>query len=99
VAKDIFERLKEGRPPQEPAPPPTPLPTPPAARILLDWLQNTWTKPTIRARDIYRHGPNPVRERERALEAAEILTRRGWLIPLTAKRRDVKRWQITIGPV
>ena len=99
AAKDIFERLKEGRPPQEPTPPPTPLPTPPEVRILLDWLQHTWTKPTICTRDIYRYRPNVAQDRERALESAEILVKRGWLIPLKAHRHDRKRWQITIGPV
>ena len=99
TAKDIFERLKEGRPPQEPTPPPTPLPTPPEALRLLDWLQHNWTQPTICARDIYRHGPSPLRDdRKSALEAAEILEKRGWLIPLKAHRHDRKRWQITIGP-
>ena len=45
AGKDIFERLREGRSPQEPPPPPTPLPTPPGAvRALLDWLQNTWSQ-------------------------------------------------------
>jgi hypothetical protein len=94
----LFERLDKGRPQQEPTPEPTPLPTPPAARELLTWLQHTWTQPTIRARDIYRHGPSPVRDRDSALNAAEILEKRGWLLPLRADRRDVKRWQITIGP-
>jgi hypothetical protein len=97
AAKNIFEKLKEGRPPQ--APTPTPLPTPPAVLELLDWLQHTWKQPDIRARDIYRHGPPCTRNRENALQAAETLVKRGWLIPLKAKRRDVKKWQITIGPV
>ena len=95
----LFERLAATRPPQEPTPPPTPLPTPPAARILHDWLQHTWTKPTICTRDIYRYRPNVAQDRERALELAEILVKRGWLIPLKAHRHDRKRWQITIGPV
>ena len=99
VAKDIFERLAEGRPPQEPTPPPTPLPTPPAALRLLNWLQHDWNQPTICARDIYRHAPRPLRDdRKSALEAAEILEKRGWFIPLKAHRHDRKRWQITIGP-
>jgi hypothetical protein len=92
----LFERLAQGRPPQEP----TPLPTPLAAGRLLDWLQNTWDKPTICARDIYRHGPRPVREdRERALEIAEILVRRGWLTPVEAHRHDRKVWRIAVEPL
>jgi hypothetical protein len=98
TAKDIFERLKEGRPPQAPTPPPTPLPTPPEALRLLDWLQHNWGQPTICVRDIHRQGPTPIRDRKSALEAAEILEKRGWLIPLKAHRYDRKRWQITIGP-
>ena len=95
---NLFERLSAGRPQQEPAPLATPLATPPAVLELLNWLQHRWDKPTIRARDIYRYGPHRNRGRESALEFAEILVKRGWLIPLKANRRDVKRWQITIGP-
>ena len=69
---DLFERLAEGRQ-QEPTPPPPPLPTPPLALELLDWLQHTWTKPTICARDIYRYRPNVAQDRESALKLAEIL--------------------------
>jgi hypothetical protein len=98
MSKDIFERLAQGRPPQEPTPLTTPLPTPPAVLELLNWLQRTWAKPVVRARDIYRHGPYPFRDREHALKTAEILEKRGWLIPLKAPRRDVKKWQVTIGP-
>jgi hypothetical protein len=98
VAKDIFERLSAGRLQEEPAPPPTPLATPQPALRLLDWLQHTWTKPTICTRDIYRYRPNVAHDRESALKLAEILEKRGWLIPLKAHRYDRKRWQITIGP-
>jgi hypothetical protein len=85
-------------PQQAPAPSPTPLATPPEALKLLNWLQNTWTKPTIRARDIYQYGPRPIRNKESTLKSTEILERRGWLIPLKTPRYDAKRWQITIGP-
>ena len=95
---NLFEKLARGRPPQEPASTPTPEPTPPAVRELLDWLRRTWDQPTIRARDIYRYGPCRTRGREHALQTAEILEKRGWLIPLKDRRRDVKKWQITIGP-
>ena len=81
MAKDIFKRLSAGRPPSpgESAPLATPLPV----RKLFDWLQHDWNQPTVCARDIYRHGPRPVREdRKTALEAAEILVRRGWLVPM-----------------
>ena len=83
AAKDIFERLKRRRPPQEPTPPPTPLPTPPEALRLLNWLQHNWGRPTICARDIYRSGPSPLQnDRESTLKTTEILEKRGWLIPL-----------------
>ena len=95
---NLFERLAQGRPQQEPAPPAF-LATPRRAPRLLDWLQHTWTKPTICARDIYRYRPNVAQDRESALKLAEILVKRGWLIPLKTHRHDRKRWQITIGPV
>lgn len=91
----LFERLKEGRP-EEPTLPPAHLPV----RKLLDFLQHKWPQPTICARDIYRHGPRPVRlDKERALEAAEILVRRGWLAPMKTHRCDRKQWKIMVGPV
>jgi len=47
-------------------------------RKLLDWIQHKWDKPVIRTRDIYRHGPRPLRDdRKNALEAAEILAKEG----------------------
>jgi hypothetical protein len=80
-------------------PPEEPPQQPSHAQKMLIWIQHKWDKPVIRTRDIYRHGPRPLRnDRKNALEAAEILERRGWLVPLKAPRRDVKRWQITIGP-
>jgi len=64
---------------------------------LLDWPQQR-DKPTVCARDLYRYRPNIVPDRESALKLAEILVKRGWLIPLKAHRYDRKRWQVTIGP-
>ena len=94
MARDIFERLAKGRPPQEP----TPLPTPLAAGRLLDWLQNNWTQPTIRARDICVYGPNSIRDRESAIKTAEVLVKHGWLVPMKTRRYDTKMWRIAIGP-
>lgn len=92
---NLFERLAQERPQQEGASLTTPLPV----RKLFDWLQHTWDQPTVCARDIYRHGPHPVRkDRKTALEAAEILERRGWLIPMKTHRRDRKKWRIAVGP-
>ena len=93
MAKDIFKRLSAGRPPQEPAPPATPL----AAGRLLNWLQNNWTQPIIRVRDICIYGPHIIRDRESAIKTAEILERHGWLVPMKPHRCDTKRWRIAIG--
>ena len=95
MARDIFKRLSARRPPaEEPMPPPTPL----AAGMLLGWIQNNWTQPTIRARDICRYGPNSIRDRESAIKTAEVLVRRGWLVPMKTHRHDAKRWRIALGP-
>jgi hypothetical protein len=93
VAKDIFERLAEGRPQQEPQQEPTPR----QAQELLYWLRHNWTQPTIRARDIRRLGPNTIRDRKSTTEATEILASLGWLAPLKTRRCDMKEWQITKG--
>jgi hypothetical protein len=89
---NLFERLSEGRQ-QEPTPPPAPL----AAGMLLGWIQNKWTGSTIRMRDICRFGPNPIRDRESAIKAAEALARQGWLVPMETNRYDAKKWRITMG--
>ena len=91
---NLFERLAQGQRAQEPTPQPVPL----AAGRLLGWLQNNWTHPTIRARDICRYGPNSIRDRESAIKTAEVLVRRGWLVPMKTHRHDAKRWRIAIGP-
>jgi len=62
--------------------------------MLLDWLKNRWPKTTISARDIYRHGPNPVRDRKIALTLAEALVGQGWLTPIETWRYDRKEWKI-----
>jgi hypothetical protein len=67
----------------------------PPAQKLLDWLQRVWSKPTVSARDLYTHGPNSIRDRQRAIDLAEILVKHGWLIPIEARRRDMKEWQIS----
>jgi hypothetical protein len=64
------------------------------AQVLLDWLLDAWDKPTITARDIYRLGPNAIRERETTLALAEVLVAHGWLVPTKTRRRDMKEWQI-----
>ena len=90
---NLFDRLSEGRPPQEPTPPPVPL----AAGRLLNWLQNNWTRPVIRARSIYQYGPGPTRDKESTLKLTAILERHGWLVPMKTDRYDSKMWRIAIG--
>ena len=96
---NLFERLAQGRPAQESTPPtPASLPIHWAAQKLLDWLQDVWKEPVVRAQDIYRRGPNCIRDKESALKAAEMLVRRGWLIPMKGRHWNSKIWQITTGP-
>lgn len=93
MAKDIFERLNKGRPPQ----PETVRHEPPPEQRLLDWLRHHWGRPTIRLRDICYAAPNVVRKREHALKATETLVQHGWLAPVKPARRDRYEWRITQG--
>ena len=90
---DLFDRLDAKRPPAEEK---TAQPDP--AQKLLDWLQ-TWNKPTICTRDICIWGPSATRKRKSAIDAAEVLVRHGWLIPIKAHRYDRRVWQIARRPV
>ena len=63
------------------------------AQRLLDWLMH-WPKNTISRRDISNHGPRPIRDRSKAIEAAETLERHGWLVPAPTHRCDRRVWQI-----
>src|SRR6478672_5603751 len=95
----LFERLVQGRPPEETAPRPTPKPDSWGVNQVLHWLQYGWDKPTISSSELYRQGPLPVRgDRARALEIADQLERRGYLIPIRAKQYRTKRWQIALQP-
>jgi hypothetical protein len=90
VGNSLFERLR---------PPPTKKaqkPSPP--QRLLDWLQH-WPESTIRARDIRIYGPNSIRDRESAIDSAEILVKNGWLVPIKTRRRDMHEWQIVRKPI
>src|SRR5262249_2593869 len=67
---------------------------------LLDWLINFWPHDTVCTRDLYHHGPRPIRDnRKNAIAQAKILTENGWLSPIKSHRRDRKVWQIARGPV
>jgi len=92
----IFDKLNERRPPIEKT-----IQRPQKiqhAQRLLDWLQG-WSKPTISAREICIYGPRPIRKREKAGNAAKILEKNGWLIPVQTHRYDMEAWQIVRMPV
>jgi Protein of unknown function (DUF3987) len=67
------------------------------AKKLLDWLLLVWDKPTVSARDIYRCGPNAIRDRETTLRLAKTLVDHGWLVPIKMRRHDMREWQIIRG--
>jgi hypothetical protein len=90
---NLFQRLSGGRPaPTEKAQKPEP------AQLLLTFLQR-WPKPTISRRDIYIYGPNSIRDRESAINSAEVLVKHGWLIPNKTRRHDMREWQIVRRPI
>jgi hypothetical protein len=91
---NLFERLKRQQRHEPPKTiPPANLRTYLAGRFL-NWLLNNWKKSTISAFEIYTYGPVPIRNPKEAINAAEILTQRGWLTPLRAHRHDRKLWLI-----
>jgi len=77
----------------------TPIKKTQPAQLLLDWLLQHWTKPTICARDIRAYGPNSIRDEKSAIGSAETLTKYGWLVPLKAHRHDRRHWQIVRKPI
>jgi hypothetical protein len=90
----VFARYIEKTPtPAEP----TPSAIPPPALKLLNWLQRGWGKPVITAEHLYQYGPGIIRDKKSALEAADALEKRGWLIPLKTKRYDARKWRIMQG--
>src|SRR5262249_53745290 len=64
------------------------------AQRLLDWLMQCWPKNPVSRRDISNHGPRPIRDKSKAIEAAETLERHGWLVPAPTHRHDRRVWQI-----
>jgi len=63
------------------------------AQKLLDWLQR-WHKPTVCVGDIRIYGPKSLLTREKAVNAATVLVRNGWLTPIRLRRYDAHKWQI-----
>jgi hypothetical protein len=67
---------------------------PPPINLLLDWLVNRWSKPTISARDLYTYGPKCVRNRQTVLSLTQDLSERGWVVPIPSRQRNMKQWRI-----
>jgi hypothetical protein len=92
VARTLFERLAQGRPPTEEA-----IKRPnggsPQIERLLDWLVTRWGKPTVTARDICIYGPRP-RDKKTAVSLAQTLVDRGWLARIETDRHDKREWRI-----
>jgi hypothetical protein len=91
MAKTLFERLAKNRPPaaeektkQQPKDP---------AQQLLTWLQKSGRQ-KITTRDVRLYAPHPLRRREGAIDAINVLVRHGWLVPIEPRRRDRPEWEI-----
>jgi hypothetical protein len=67
------------------------------AQKLLDWLKREWTKDTVSARDIYTFGPGSIRNRQTAISLAETLEEHGYLEPIDAKQKNMRKWKIVKG--
>ena len=65
---------------------------------LLDWIINHWAKPIVTARDIRAYGPNCTRDPTDVMSLTKTLVQYGWLIPVRAWRRDMKKWRIVREP-
>jgi hypothetical protein len=50
------------------------------AQRLLAWLLASWPHPVVSLPDIYRRGPNAIREKASAQKAVSILEDHGWLV-------------------
>jgi len=72
------------------------------AQKLLAWLTQTWNEDAVSLPDIYRNGPNAIRDKKTASSLVNILQDHGWLQRIEGgaevaghHRRDV--WQIIEG--
>jgi hypothetical protein len=91
MTKDIFSRLRAGRPPVEKAGGRSP------AQKLLDWLQR-WDRDVVCARDIHVYGPGSLRHQKKSVtDSAEILVKNGWLTPVPT--RHGHKWRIVRRPI
>ena len=96
----IFERLELERGRLPPAEPKIEQPPKEPAQRLLTWLPR-WPRDTITVRQIRNY--SPVRDRNEAINAAEVLVANGWLSAIKASRSDTYAWKIlrknTLNPV
>jgi hypothetical protein len=67
------------------------------AQMLLVWLQETWGKSTVTARDIYTYGPGAIRDRDTTRDLARILVSHGWLREVKTHRCDQLKWEVVKG--
>jgi hypothetical protein len=111
VAANLFERLREKQPQQleQPAEPEIvrrgPQPIIPLIHLksspsekLLAWLVNYWPGATVTLRDIRAYGPHSVRDPQDVMNLTQTLTEFGWLVPVPARRRDMKKWRVVREP-
>ena len=85
----IFNRLARRRPPE----PKIEQPSKEPAQLLLNWL-NRRPGTTITQREIRNHAPRPVRNKEIAIQSAEILAAHGFLT-----RINSYTWKINRDPL
>ena len=65
---------------------------------LLSWMVNYWPKPTLTLRDISAYGPYCARDPADIMNLTRTLVQYGWLVPVRAWRRDMKKWRIVREP-
>jgi hypothetical protein len=65
---------------------------------LLSWMVNCWPKNIITLRDFQAYGPNCIRNPTDIMSLTKTLVQDGWLTPVRAWRRDMKKWRIVREP-
>jgi hypothetical protein len=84
----LFERLAKGRP--QPAEAKIEQPSKEPAQLLLNWL-NRRAGATITKNDIRNYGPRPIRDREIAIQSAEVLVAHGHLTKINSYTWKINR--------
>jgi hypothetical protein len=90
---NLFERLRPIVAKKAPEPSSTQL-----AQLLLEWVLRR-TKPTFCTRDARIMGPGAIRGPGKAVAAADILVREGWLAPVKGRYHNERRWEIIRKPI